>query len=164
MKKEPIPLSGALVLMIVGLWMSIVFTLSPFYWNVRAELSACPKIETTFQSVEIFSRRSQTEAAVNCSNGNRYFTDSIATSDALLAELSQLEPGAPLELRIHPNSHRLLEIRANGRELLNFDWAMARVERNGKAFFVLAWFMYAATITGIVNLVWHFVRKIQHSR
>ncbi len=157
MSKRPMPLSEALFLLIAGFLMSIVFTLSPFYWNVRVEPSQCPVVETEFLSWKAFYDGARLrDLAIDCADGERYFTDAHATRDSLAEELSQLEPGTPLTLRIHPNSHDLLEIRAGDRELLNFDFAMSRIERAGKGFFRLAVVMYLFTLIGLVNTVRHF--------
>ncbi len=153
MKRSAITLGESLFLLIAGLFLGTIFTLSPLYWSARVEVSECPVVETSFSSVRVFYQRGHLQdAAIDCTDGVRYFTDAAATRESLTEALSRLEPGTPLTLRLHPNSHHLLEILADGQELLSFDWAMDRVERNGKGFWILALFLYAAAAGGALQL------------
>ena len=137
--------------MIVG----TVFTVGVKYWNKGISVNETVKVTGTYQSYHIRSgdeglvrEKSGKEITVCFSDIENKFVDSSCNTDALREKLRSVTPGTKVEMLIRPNSPTIIEMRADGTEILSFEDASRAMASSSAGFMLLGILMYAIAAYG----------------
>ncbi|MBQ7160552.1 MAG: hypothetical protein IJR90_02470 [Clostridia bacterium] len=145
----------AVILLAVGLVLGTVFTFGVKYWNKGISVNETIKVTGTYQSYHIRSgyeglvrEKSGKEITVCFSDIENKFVDSSCNTDALREKLRSVTPGTKVEMLIHPNSPTIMEMRADGTEILSFEDASRAMASSSAGFMLLGLFLYAMAVYG----------------
>ena len=155
-KKSRLSTQQAIFFLIVGLLLGTVFTFVNAYASADVPKEACRRIETEFSDYKkIYNKRSfhVKEIGIDCSDGERYFIDSVSIGQELLYEVEMLSEGEPITLLIHPNSNKILEFSTKNRSILEFEDTMEKLGKEKIAFIVLGSFFYFLAFVGLYHIV-----------
>ncbi len=156
-KTEPLPLSIAIIFLVIGLVLGTVFVFGGQYWNEEVNREDCVRVESLFLSYK--ERRGINlprlrgnhtgEISIDCSNGERYFVDEMSVNTELREKLLKLSPGDTVALLIHPNSSTILEFTTEKDTLLVFEDTVALLGGEATGFLFLGAFMYLCALVGV---------------
>ena len=163
MKKTPMPLSLAIFLLIVGLFIGTVFTFGFQYWNAEVTREDCIKVETQFVSHdEIRRRKGIKEIYIDCTNGERYSIDGVCINKEIRKAVSKIPENEEITLLIHPNSDTVVEFTCESGTLLTFDETIDKLEGEATGFLFFGLFMYFCALVGFYHIVLYSVHKFKN--
>ena len=163
MKKEPMPISLSVFLLITGLLLGSVFTFGMQYWNAEVTREECMVIDTelvSYTEIRKLKRPMEVkEIAVDCANGERYFIDGVSVNTALRNSLSELSQQQGIHLLIHPNSNTIVELSTENGTILTFDETIRKMGGEATGFLFLGLFMYFCSLVGLYYIAFHIIKK-----
>ncbi len=163
MKRDPMPLSLAILLLTFGLFLGSVFTFGMQYWNSEVTQEECTQIDTQFVSYEEIRQRKRPmeikEIAIDCVNDERYFIDGASINTALRNALSKLSGHQKIRLLIHPNSNTIVEFSTETGNILAFHDTIQKLDKEATGFLFLGLFMYLCSLVGLYYTVFHIIKK-----
>ncbi len=163
MRKDPMPLSLAIGLLVIGIFLGSVFTFGMQYWNAEVTQESCTLVETQFVSYEEIRqpKRPMTikEIAIDCDNGDRYFIDGVSVNTELRNALSALSKQENISLLIHPNSNTIVGFSTENSNILVFDETISKLGREATGFLFLGFVMYLCSFLGLYYIVLHIIKK-----
>lgn len=147
-----IPKVTAYFLLIAGVVLGLVFTVGEYYWHQPVERADALELHAAYDRCEVHYRRS-THVLLR-------FTDYEAPLDvpiesvtrSLIEEIQSIPAGTVLELKLHPRSHVILELRDHGRTLLSFEETSARLNARVHSFRWLGLFAFLCAAFGAWKL------------
>ena len=93
-KTKPMPLTLAVVVLLIGIFLGSIFTFGMQYWNAEATRESCTVVKTQFLSYDERWRAQPNininEIAIDCADGNRYFIDGVSVTDKLRNKLTSI--------------------------------------------------------------------------
>ena len=163
MKREPMPLSLAILLLTFGLFLGSVFTFGMQYWNSEVTREECTLIDTQFVSYSEIRQLKRSmeikEIAVDCVNGERYFIDGVSVNTDLQNSLSKLTRQQEIHLLIHPNSNTIVEFSTENGNILDFNKTTRKLGRESTGFLFLGFFLYFCALVGLYYVVLNCIHK-----
>ena len=163
MKRDPMPLSLAIFVLIAGLFFGSVFTFGMQYWNSEAKREECTMIDTQFISYKEIRQPKRPmeikEIAVDCINDERYFIDGVSINSDLRNSLSGLSKHQKIRLLIHPNSNTIVEFSTENCKILIFDETIGKLDGEATGFLFLGLFMYFCSLVGLYYTAFHIIKK-----
>lgn len=163
MKKDPMPISLSVFLLITGLLLGSIFTFGMQYWNAEVTREECMVIDTEFVSYKEIRKPKRPmemkEIAVDCANGERYFIDGVSVNTDLRNSLSELSRQQGIHLLIHPNSDTIVEFSTENGTILTFNEAIRKLGGEATGFLFLGFFMYFCSLVGLYYIAVHLIKK-----
>ena len=163
MKREPMPLSLAILLLTFGLILGSVFTFGMQYWNSEVTREDCTLIDTQFVSYKEIHQPKRPmeikEIAVDCVNNERYFIDGVSINSDLRNSLSELSKHQKIRILIHPNSNTIVEFSTENGTILTFNETIHKLGGEATGFLFLGLFMYFCSLVGLYYTAFHIVKK-----
>ncbi len=126
-----------IILSVVSLLMAIVF-INVNSCNAPIETSEAVVYTGTFDYYEEYTtgRGGTDYLDLYFSNGEKYTVHHTCVSDDLMYRLTTLD-GDKLTISVNPNHGYVVELLANGQEILNFDDAQSKIKNEGIGFMLL---------------------------
>ncbi len=163
MRKKPISLGSAIVLLVVGILLGSVFTFGMQYWNTETTRESCTLVETQFVSYKEIRRLQRIsiirEIAIDCANKERYFIDGAAVTSELRGALAALPKQENISILIHPNSNNIVEFSTEDGNILVFDETIGKLGEEATAFLFLGFLMYFCSLVGLYYIILHLVLR-----
>ena len=160
MRKNPMPLKMAIVLLITGIFLGSIFSFGMQYWNKDVTQEKCIKIQTQFVGYkEVWRKGNIQEIAIDCTNGDRYFIDGESINLELKEYITKIATNENITLFIHPNSDTIMEFSTNLGTILTFSETVDKLSKEATGFLFLGFFMYFCSLVGLYFVVWHIIKK-----
>ena len=152
--KKSISKGSAVFLIVAGILLATVFTVGMCYWTKPIEKADAIRVEATFTSYQKHYRRHNLSSLTLCFSDHESLSidNACFTSDAL-NHIENMTPGTVLELYVHPNCNTVLEMVCGGKVILDFNQAERRLTTKRVSLLILATFMYADAVFGLVTLL-----------
>ena len=153
LKKLP-SLGQAILLLVAGLLMGTVFTVLIDYTQEPVTMKEARPVSAVMEDVRgSYTRRYRQgirlqQILILFEDYEQLSIDSVIATEALLNRLSGYAPGTTFDMLVHPNSATILELRIDGKEIVSFDDAVAKLSGENKAFFWMGVCLYAAAAFG----------------
>ena len=139
--------------MVIGLFLGYIFLQMPGN-NARVTRPEATYLVGTLEDCDVNYRKGHIHSiGLTLADGDKLFVHQICASQALADTLSSLPEDTELMLLVHPKSHNILEIQADGNILLEFDRSQELLESNANGFGVMGIGMIGLGIFCAVNLV-----------
>lgn len=157
-KYDTLPKKTAWLLLIAFIIIGTVFTFGMRYWQAPVTRDEAIQTQAVFASCKELrgSRRSVTKIKsieIFFEDREPLNIDGSCCGSAVLEKLSELRPGAELQMYVHPNSDTILELRTQSDTILDFDTASSCLSYNRTGFTYLGIFMYIAAAAVLVKIV-----------
>ena len=161
-----IPVSTAILFVVVGLLLGTIFILDVRYWNTPLEREDAIEIEATFDSyLERKTIRGNSKGIrISFSDYEQQSIDASCVTDDLRNDLKQLTKGEKLILLIHPNSATIWEIRTAEKTILSFAYTQNNLRQENIGFSILGMFMYCGAAIGLGSLLMKWIRTKKKKR
>ena len=153
LKKLP-SLGQAIFLLVAGLLMGTVFTVLMHHTQGPVTMEEARPVSAVMEDVRgSYTRRYRLgtrlqQILIRFEDYEQLSIDSVISTEALLNQLSGYEPGTTFDMLVHPNSSTILALSIDGEEIINFDDAMAKLNRETTAFFWMGVCLYILAAFG----------------
>ena len=137
----------AIAFAVMSIFMSIVFT-SAFFTNQPIDKTSAEERTTVYSYYEEeygwqFRRAYN---SLNCiilfsENGEKEYIDGACANAELVQAIESLEAGSSLQMLINSKNNCIIELKADGKEILNFDYAQKKLRQEGVGFLYLSIFL-----------------------
>ena len=165
MRKEPMPLSLAVIVLIGGIILGSLFSFGMQYWNKEITFEECNKVQTQFLRYKENRRRGfLQEIIIDCANGERYFIDGTTVNSEVQERISKIHCNEDITLFIHPNSDTVVEFSTSSDTILIFSEAVDDLDEEANGFLYLGLFMYFCSLVGLYYVIWHGIQKRNQKR
>ena len=139
LKKLP-SLGQAVVLLVIGLLIGTVFTVLMHHTQGPVAMDEARPISAVMKDVRgNYGRRNRRnslrEILIRFEEHAQLKIDDPVANQAMLDKLMSVEPGSTFDMLVHPNSATILSLHVDGKEIINFDTAMAKLRMENTAFF-----------------------------
>lgn len=150
----------AIFFLIAGIWMGTVFIFGQQYWHAFIEPEEAIYTEATFDSYrETFSKGRINGITVFFDDYDQLFIERACINAELRNALKDIAPGAKVVLMIHPNSEAILDMRVNGKMLLEFYDAREKITAEKNDFVLFGIFFYGLALYAVISLVQRIRQK-----
>lgn len=151
---EPMPKLGAVFLVIAGIFLGTVFTFGIRYSNAEVTREDARAVEASFLAYkEVRNRHGLQEIIIRFEDCEQLDIDGSCLSNAVVNRVESMKPGTKLQLLIHPNSNKILEMVDDGEIILAFDVAMGKLSSKVTGFTILGIFVYFGAAHGAIKLI-----------
>ena len=150
-----IPKVAAYFLLIAGVVLGLVFTVGEHYWHQPVERADARDLQAAYEGCEVHFRRSTHVLLRFADYDGQLDVPTECVTQSLVEEIQSIPAGTVLELKLHPRSNVILELRSHGRTLLNFEETSARLNARVHSFRWLGLFTFLCAAFG----AWKLWRK-----
>ncbi len=156
--KNKITLESAIAMTVLCLVLGTVFLTSRFFWYVPIEKEDTVQISAVYESYEYqeYSRKADILKLYFKDADCLFFNDSYISTE-LVEKIEALPEGTRLDMLLHPRSDDIIECKAEGKTLLDFEWATKRLNSFAVGHMILGLCMYGCGI----YFVYHTIRLIR---
>lgn len=132
----------AIFIAVLSLLMTIMFA-NVFFTNSPIDKSEATEKTAVFDYYEIQyrRRRSLNYLTLFFKDEERQDIRGCCVRRALIEEVEKLKKGTVLHMLINPDNNYIVELKANEKEMLNFDYAQKMLRQEGVGFLYLGIFM-----------------------
>ena len=149
---EKIPKGAAVFLLIAGVVLGIEFTFGEYYWHQPVERADARDLQAVYDRCEVHYRRS-THMLLRFTDYDKPLdVPTECVTPPLIEELRSIPAGTVLELKLHPRSNVILELRYHGRTLLHYEETSARLNARVHSFRWLGLFTFLCAAFGARKL------------
>lgn len=143
-----------LFLLITGLIMGTVFTFGVRYWNAPIVYDEAQQVSAIFSSFKERKRHGRIqEIILQFDDHEQLYIDGACVDDELCDAIGTIDTGANIEMKVHPNSNTILEMKVGADEFLAFQDSVQKLSSETSGFFVAGVFCYIAAIVGAYQLI-----------
>ena len=147
-----IPKVAAYFLLIAGVVLGLVFTVGEYYWHQPVERADARDLQAAYEGCEVHYRRS-THVLLRFTNYDKPLdVPTECVTQSLIEEIQSIPAGTVLELKLHPRSDVILELRYHGRTLLSFEETSTRLNARVHSFRWLGLFTFLCAAFGAWKL------------
>ena len=141
------------LVMIVGLFLGFIFMRMPgLNREIAREEAVC--LTGSLQECDVRYKKGDIHSiALRLTEQDKLFVHQSCASETLADTLAALPRNTEISLWVHPDSHNILEIRADGEVLLDFDRSQELLIQNAKGFGVLGIVMLGMGVVGGIRYV-----------
>ena len=152
---SPMPKMGAVLLIVVGVFIGTVFVFGIGYWQHSVAKNEAIYCEARYSSCrEISGRNGSVKELILSFDGHEDLSvDGSVLSEPVLGQLRAMEPGALLRMYLHPTGHEVLELVCDGTTVINFDDAVENLSSEALGFKVLGVLLYFGAVLGTIKLI-----------
>ena len=147
-----IPKVAAYFLLIAGVVLGLVFTVGEYYWHQPVERADARDLQAAYEGCEVHYRRSTHVLLRFADYDGPLDVPTECVTQSLVEEIQSIPAGTVLELKLHPRSNVILELRSHGRTLLNFEETSARLNARVHSFRWLGLFTFLCAAFGAWKL------------
>ena len=147
--KNKITLGTAIAMTVLCLVLGTVFLLNHTYWERPVEKDEAVQVSAIYKSYYykegIQGTRYSRSAVLKLyfkDNDTLFFNDCYIDTE-LVEKIDALPEGTRLDMLLHPNGDDIIECKAEGETLLDFEWATSRLLINSVGFVVIGICLYA---------------------
>lgn len=142
--KNKIALGAAAALTVLCLVLGTVCLLNHLYWDRPVEKDEAVQMSAVYKFYyyeENYKRADEFEL---------YFKDTetlsvapVCASAALLKRLDDLPEGSRVDMLLHPNSDYIIEIKTEGKTIMDYEYATGRMRTESIGFMIFGFCLYA---------------------
>ena len=164
-KSEPLNRWVALIFAVITMLLGTLFTFEVFFSKpiLREEATEVSGVFKDFSGHQKL-KGGFSEVSLFFADGSRQYIDSCCVSEELLESLEKTPKGIPISLLVNPNNDYVVELVANGKVLLDFDYAQKALEGDSIVALYLGVFLYSSSIVFVVHAVRDFKRKSKQKK
>ena len=141
--------ADALFLLIAGLIMGTVFTFGTQYWNESIKYDEAQQVNAIFSSYKENKRRSHVKQIIlRFDDYEQLYIDGVCINNELCDLISEIPSGTTLEMMVHPNSNKILEMETGSTKILEFYDSMQKLSSEASGFMYLGIFCYILSLMG----------------
>ena len=146
----------AVFLLVAGLIIGTVFTFGVKYWNAPITEDEAQLVTATFSSYKNSRNRRGNirEIIIRFTDHKQLYIDGSCIDDDLCDTINDIETGAVIELKVHPNSDTIVEMKVGKIQLLEFQDSIQKLSFEASGFTYLGIFCYIMALIGIIELFW----------
>ncbi len=127
----------AIILLIEGLIMGIVFTFGMQYWNAPITKAEAWQVKATFSSYEEIERRGRIrEIILRFENHEQLCIDGVCIDNELRDAVRKIETGTCVEMTVHSNSNTIWEMEVGAEKFLVFEDAVQKLSDEASGFMI----------------------------
>ena len=159
-RKENVPTSVAIFFLVVGLLLGTVFTFGMQYWGAPIEREEAVAVSAEYMDYRVsYSKGGISEIKLLFFDREAMFIDGACADDGVLEGVKALQPGARVEMLVHPNSGTVWELRQEERTVLLFENSQEYIKRETIGFTVMGIAVYALAAVGLLALIQNGIAK-----
>ena len=153
--KKDLSFSGALFLLLAGLFIGTVCTFGTAHWFGAVTPEECIEVEAHFSGCSITLKN---RYYVNCSDGSSYDVRYTHRDDNVKEKLSQLTEGESIRLLLHPGSDIVLSLTTETDTVVSFEKATGMMRKDFIFFISVGVFMYIGAILALIDVI-RYIKK-----